>query len=118
MSKGKEKTLEERVKHLEDQIDMLITIADDEKKPFIYLALESGLSHDQVKKILDLMDNVRTSLKTKPMGHVKFESEIFKIVPSHDGDYKFAETIILTLNDEHRYTDVYQHMKKDGMNLE
>ena len=32
-------------------------------------------------------------------------------------NYHFAEDIVATLNDSNKYTAVYQHMKKDGMNL-
>jgi len=110
--------LETRVKHLEERVEMLAEIADSETKPFTFLALESGLSHEQVKKILDLMERVRDTMKQKkPMHHAQFEQAIYEIVPTHKGDYHFAESVVLTLKDEHRYEDVYKHMKKSGMNL-
>lgn len=110
--------LEARVKHLEERVEMLAEIADSKTKPFTFLALESNLSDEQVKKILDLMDKVRESiLQKKPMHHAQFEQAIYEIVPTHNRDFKFAESVVLTLNDEHRYEDVYKHMKKSGMNL-
>ena len=51
------------------------------------------------------------------MHHHQFEEAVYEIVPSHKDDYHFAESIISTLNDEHRWEKVHQHMKKDGMNL-
>lgn len=110
--------LEARVKLLEERVKMLAEIADSETKPFTFLALESDLSHEQVTKILDLMDKVRKTMKEgKPMHHAQFEQAIYEIVPIHNGDYQFAESVVLTLKDEHRYEDVYKHMKKSGMNL-
>ena len=117
MSEARIKELEARVNHLEARVKMLAEIADSETRPFTYLALESDLTHEQMTKILDLMDRVRDSLKSKPMHHAQFEQAVYEIVPSHKSDYHFAESIVMTLNDEHRYEDVYKHMKKSGMNL-
>ena len=117
MSQAEINELKERVKHLEERVKMLAGIADSETRPFTFLALESDLTEAQVKKILDLMDRVRESLKSKPMHHAQFEQAVYEIVPSHKGDYHFAESIVTTLNDEHNYEDVYKHMKKSGMNL-
>lgn len=65
------------------------------------------------------MDEVFESLKTsKPMSASAFEIRVYEIVPSHKGDYAFAEFIVHSLNLEGRYEDVYKHMKKNGMNLE
>ncbi len=119
MSEAKIRDLEKRVKHLEERVRMLAEIADSETRPFMFLALESDLSDVQVKKILDLMNKVRNTMKEgKPMHHAEFEKAIYEIVPSKNGDYHFAESIVMTLNDERRYTDVYKHMKKSGMNQE
>lgn len=97
---------------------MILELVDSDKKPFVYSALEHGLTSAQVKKIYDLMDRVRISIKkNKPMNRQDFEDEIYKIIPSRKGDYHFAEEIVSTLNEERRWQDVYLHMKKDGMNI-
>jgi hypothetical protein len=110
--------LEERVKFLEERIELLIEIADPEKDPFVHLALEVGLTKDQIEKILDLMDKVRKEINAgKSVSHHQFESKIYEIVPSRYGDYKFAEAIVLTLKEVGKYEDVYEYMKKNGMNI-
>lgn len=87
--------------------------------PFSYLVIETGLTKEQVGQILDLMDEVRTDLRKtgKSMNHSEFENRIYKIVPSRKGDYHFAEDIVSTLNDERRFTEVFDWMKKSGMNF-
>jgi len=110
--------LENRVKHLEERVKMLVNIADPEKHPFTYLALETNLTHSQVEAILELMDKAQKSLRIgDPMNHAVFEGRVYEIVPIKNGDYHFAESIVATLNDSHQYSDVYEHMKKDGMNI-
>lgn len=110
--------LEKRVKHLEERVNMLIEIADYESKPFTFLALEAGLSDEQIDKIFDLMDEVSKSLRTdKPMSHGEFEDRVYQVVPTRKGNYHFVESIVRTLNKEGRWQEVYTHMKKDGMNI-
>ena len=111
--------LEARVQRLEEQVRRLINIADPEKHPFTYLVLEMGVTDDQVEKIFALMEQVRKQIldhKT-PMHHAEFEQRVYEIVPSHKGDYHFAESIVMCLNDTHQYTEVYDHMRTSGMNL-
>jgi hypothetical protein len=121
MSKQKSRIeeLEKRVQHLEDQIEMMLELVDDDKYPFMYLALESGLTKSQINQIFDLMEEVSraTSTDKKPMSHSEFENRIYQIVPTHKGDYHLAESIVRSLNSKGQYTEVYQHMKKSGMNL-
>lgn len=115
---SKVRELEKRVQYLEERVEFLVEIADSEKDPFIYLALETGLTKNQVDKIFNLMDEVREGINAgRPMHHHEFERRVYEIVPSRKGDYHFAESIISSLNETGRYQDVYQHMKKDGMNI-
>lgn len=114
--------LEKRVQRLEDRIRFLVTLTESlsDGHPFYYLALESELTHAQVTAIYDLMEEVLTSImENKPvMHHAEFEQRIYKIVPSHKGDYHFAESIVSTLNREgNQWKKVYEHMKKSGMNI-
>lgn len=112
------KTLGSRVQHLEEKVRMLLEVSDPKRHPFTYLALEFDLSETQYKAILDLMDEAWKSLKTtKPMRHPTFEQRVYEIIPSLNGNHEFVKSILLTLNDEGKYEDVYVHMKKDGMNL-
>lgn len=111
--------LEARVKRLEEEVKRLIAIADPEKHPFTYLVLESGLTDDQVEKIFVLMEQVRKDIlaKKEPMNHNAFEKRVYEIVPTHNGDYHFAESIVLCFNDTDQYTEIYEYFKKNGMNL-
>jgi len=63
MRQMKVRELEARIRHLEERVETLAEIADSEKRPFTYLALESGLTKSRVTKIYDLMDRVRDTIK-------------------------------------------------------
>ncbi len=107
-----------RVGKLEGQVRMLSQIADFEKHPFLFSILESDLSIEQKDAIMKLACRVQDTLKSaKPMNHVQFENELYKIAPSENGNYEFAKTIVMTLHDEGLFVDVYNHFKKDGMNI-
>ena len=110
--------LERRIEHLEYRTRLLAEIADFGNHPFLYTVLESNLTESQVTAIYDLMDEAAKTIRNgKPMNDHEFEERIYKIVPSHRGDYHFAEDIVSTLNDKGRWVDVYTHMRKDGMNI-
>lgn len=111
--------LEKRVQLLEDRIGMLMELVDSDKYPFMFLALESGLSNSQVEQIFKLMEEVSKAIISKktPMSHSEFEGRVYQIVPTHRNVYHFAESIVRTLNKKGQFQEVYQYMKKSGMNL-
>ena len=110
--------LEEKVKLLEERIEMLASIADFEKHPFIFTALEYRLSRDDVKKIYGLMEFYRKRISDgATVTYSEFEREIYKEIPSLKGNFLFAKSIVMTLNDEKLYTEVYEDLKKSGMNI-
>jgi hypothetical protein len=107
-----------RISHLEYRIKQLMSLVDPEREPFTYHAMEADLTQEQVNKILDLMDETRERIKSgSAPSHHEFEGSIYDIVPSHDGDYHFAEGIVRTLDKTGRYEDVFKHYKEHGMNL-
>ena len=111
-------SLEQKVERLEFYISLLQSLVDPERAPFIYLVLETRLSREQLDAIYKLMDEVQDGIRQgNPINHADFEQRVYDIVPSKNGDYPFAESIVSTLNQEHRYTGVYKHMKADGMNI-
>jgi len=111
--------LEQRIVELEDKIRRLLGLVDPDRHPFTYLTLEMDVTKQQVGAIFNLMDEAHKSLSSKkPMEHHDFERRVYSIVPTHDGDYHFAEDIVRTLADSDQYTDVYDHMRKSGINLE
>jgi hypothetical protein len=111
--------LAKRVQHLEDKVEMIRELIDDEKFPFMYLALESGLTMAQVNSILDLMQEVSDSIteKQNPMSRSQFEERIYQIVPTHENDYHFAQSVVRTLQRNGQFVEVYNHMKNKGMNI-
>ena len=112
------KKLEKRVGELEHKIEDLLRLVDMEKAPFSYLVLESNLTSNQVDEICDLMDDFRNYIRAgHKIKHPDFEEELYKIVPSKQGDYHFAQDVVGSLNDEGRYTDVYKALKKSGMDI-
>ena len=112
------KKLEKRVEELEHKIEDLLRLVDMEKAPFSYLVLESNLTGNQVDGIYDLMDDFRNYIRAgHKIKHSDFEEELYKIVPSKQGDYHFAQDVVGSLNDEGRYTDVYEALKKSGMDI-
>lgn len=118
--------LENKVNELGAEIErlrchrnLLMGLVDASKAPFNFLMLESNANQSQINAILDLMQSIRTAISqgNPPMSHGQFEREIYKIFPTKHGSYQLAELIVKTLNDEGKYEEVYQHMKKDGMNI-
>ena len=110
--------LKAKVKHLEERVEMLASIADFEKHPFIFTALEYRLSRDDVKKIYGLMEFYRKRISDgATITHLEFERELFKEIPSLKGNFLFAKSVVMTLNDEKLYTEVYEDLKKSGMNI-
>ena len=111
-------SLEAEVAHLKYQIRQLISLADSERAPFTHYVLEYNLTQNEVSDIYDLMDETHAAIESgNPPSHHKFESQVYKIVPSQEGNYHFAEGIVSTLNQEQRYKDVYRFMQKNGMNI-
>jgi hypothetical protein len=112
--------LEQQIEHLNFKLGLLMEMVGSQNDPFTYHCLEADLGKDQIQAILGLMDEVWNEAKKKggkPMNHHEFEQRVYQIVPSHKGDYHFAEGIVSTLYDEGKYKEVFKHMKKDGMNI-
>lgn len=103
---------------LKNQINLLMELVDPDRNPFAYHMLEADADKKQVDAVFDLMKRVRDSLNANnSINHGEFEREIYKIFPSKDGSYGFAEGIVRTLNQKHQYTDVFEYYSKNGMNL-
>lgn len=110
--------LEKRIVRLEHQVGHLLRLADMERAPFSYLVVESGMTDTQEKEVYVLMDDFSNYVKAgRRIQHHDFEQELYKIVPTMNGDYHFAENVVASLNDEERYVDVYAALKESGMNI-
>lgn len=110
--------LEKRIAELEHQVEHLLRLSDLERAPFSYLVVETGITDAQENEIYNLMEDFSNYIKAgRKIPHHDFEQELYKIMPSKNGDYHFAETVVASLNDEDRFTDVYEALKKSGMNI-
>lgn len=110
--------LDNRVRKLEQKVELLISIADCEKHPFICACLEADMDTDQVDKALDLISRAEHSLKAQnPMNFSKFEQEIFVIVPAQKGNREFAKSLLRALYSKDRFIGLYEKFKKDGIDL-
>ena len=96
-----------------------MSLVDPSTKPFSYHMLEADASRQQVDQVMGLMDSIRKTINSggTPMSHGEFESRIYKIFPSRDGHYGFAEGIVSTLHDERKWEEVYDYYSKNGMNI-
>ena len=111
-------TSEERISELEKKLEHILRLVDMDRAPFSYLVLECYLASDQEDKIYQLMDDFTNYVRAgHKINHHDFEDELYKIVPSKNGDYHFAEDVVGALNDEGRYTIVYEALRESGMNV-
>ena len=110
--------LPEEIALLENQISLLMQLVDRERHPFAYHMLEAKATKKQVDATLDLMNEASKSIiNKKPINNREFEKRVYKIFPSKDGSYGFAEGIVRTLNETGQYTDVFDYYSKDRINL-
>lgn len=101
--------LEERVEQLEFQLELLFNNAGIDR--FIY---ESKLTRLEYRAIMDLMDKYRSLIDGgKEVNHVKFEQDIYEIVPQKNGDYHFCELITKLWADEHQWEEVFMALYSD-----
>ncbi len=125
---GSYKTIPETIRALllnkkseiDHKIELLMRLVKDnpENDDFAYLLLEIGATEEQEKKIYDWMDATEKKIREKKdVTHNDFEREIYKIFPTRHGDYHLAENIVGIFGRQKRWVLVYQHMKKDGMNI-
>ena len=111
--------LQEQISQLTYRQELLMRLVDPQTSPFSYLLLEAKATRDQEKQVMDLMDSIRKMLAAgqTPLSHGEFEQRIYEIIPSHNGDYHFAEGIVSTLKEENKWTEVFDYYKNNGMNL-
>ncbi len=110
--------LKRKIDYAYHRIELLTQIADPDRHPFTHVILEREITRDQKEKLYDLMNKAQDSIaKGNAIPHHDFEKRVYEIVPKEAGDYHFAEEIVASLNVSGQYRTVYDHMKKDGMNL-
>jgi len=115
---GEFMNLEERVKQLEFQIQLLFRNTSIDRYFF-----ETNVTKEQYLDILDYMDVIRTKIGAgEEVHHRTFEAEIYNIVPEYNGNYHFCESITQLFAENHDWEEVfpalYGNMPKHGGEIE
>ena len=101
--------IEERLAFIEFRQELLFENSDLDR-----LLFEYEIDHAQYEKIMDLMQAYRTKIDTKKSAHhATFESELYAILPEHEGDYHMCEYIARAFMDEHRWEEVFPALYGD-----
>lgn len=95
--------LEERVKQLEFQNQLLFTNSSIDRHLF-----ETNVTKVQYIAIQNLMDDIQEKLDAgEEVQHYTFESEIYKIVPERTGDYHFCKSIAMLFAEDGQWKEVF-----------
>jgi hypothetical protein len=101
-----------RVKKLEHKVDLLSSIADYEKHPFIFTCLEADMDTNQVDATLALITKAENSLRTENcITYGQFGNELCKIVPAQKHNPEFVTCILNALHDEDKFSGLYEFFK-------
>jgi hypothetical protein len=107
------KEIAERIRRLEQRVNLLTSIADCDSYPFICVCLESGMDSDEVDKTVDLINRAEHSLNTEnPTSYSEFEKQLLEIVPAQKNNPEFAKDIILSMVKKDKFYKGYDHFKK------
>lgn len=104
--------LEQRLDFIEFRQQLLFDNDD-----YSRLLFEFNVTREQRDAIYDLFDRIREQLDNgETVHHGGYEQSIYEIVPHHEHNYHFAESIAQTLHGQDRYTEafeaLYGHMPK------
>lgn len=110
--------LEKRIDLLEFQLDLLFENTDLSR--FVY---ELKLTREQYQSIMNLMDDYRAKIEAgEKVDNGIFETEMYELVPEHNRDYHFCESITRLFAEAGRWTEVFpalygQMPKYNGFNV-
>jgi hypothetical protein len=98
--------LNERLDLIEFRQELLFNNREIDRLIFQY-----NVTRDQYNRIIYLMDNYRKMIDNKEqVSHGSFEEEIYKIVPRHDGEYHFCESIARAFAEADRWIEVFDKL--------
>jgi hypothetical protein len=101
--------LEQRIEQLEFKQQLLFDNDDVSR-----LLFEYNITREQYRKIMDLMDDYRKKIDKKiEVSNSEFEDAIYKIVPSHCGDYHMCEYLTRSFMDAGRWDEVFPALYGD-----
>lgn len=95
--------LEERVEQLEFQVQLLFNNSGIDRYLF-----ETNVTKAQYDKIMDFMETMQDKLSAgEKVGCYTFEKGIYDIVPEHNGDYHFCESLAERFAKDDRWCEVF-----------
>jgi Protein of unknown function (DUF1878) len=108
--------LDERIDLLEYQVELLAQIMQDPKHShFNHIILERKLNRLDVNKIYGLLDMV--SENPTATDRDDFLERLSDLIPKFSGDAMFASSILSSLNEDGKYTNVYEYLKYNDASL-
>ena len=111
-------SLAKRIEKLEQKVGLLVSIADNNKYPFIYKCLEADMTADQVDRTLVLINKAEQSFRTKnPVSYAQFEKELLEIVPSQKRNADFTKELIRALVKKDQFYKGYKRFRREGIDI-
>lgn len=101
---------DEKLVELEKRLDLIefrqqLLFDNDEVSRLLF---EYGITHEQYRKIMGLMDEYRQQIaNNQEVSHGAFEEAIYKIVPEHASDYHMCEYLARAFMEVGRWDEVF-----------
>ena len=112
--------LEQEIAELRRTLARMFTILDisTTKEPFLRLMISLDATESQEAEVYDLMAEVDTALTERrpAMDHFEFCDRLYKIFPGQQPQH-LAEAVVTRLAQDGGWDEVYQHLRRSGMNL-
>ncbi len=110
MEQRKFDSIEERIDFIEFRQQLLF-----DNDNLSRLLFEYQITENEYRRIMDYMDSLRNKIDNgEKIYSSVFEDEIYKIVPSHYGDYYFCEYIARAFWESGRWEEVFPALYKDS----
>jgi hypothetical protein len=103
--------IEKKLKELEEKIEFLMFRQDllFYNSAVDRILYEYGINKKQYNQIMDLMDEYSEKIGNKEkVNHVTFEEEVYRIVPEHNGNYHFVESLTRAFWEDGRWEEVFE----------
>lgn len=103
MNNEQYKEIMERLDFIEFRQELMFNNKDIDRSIFEY-----KITRSQFNDIKDLMDKYRNLIENgEKCSHHSFESDMYKILPEHDGDYHMCEEIAINFFIDGRWKEVF-----------
>ncbi|MED1603040.1 DUF1878 domain-containing protein [Alkalihalophilus marmarensis] len=102
-------TLEERLDLIEFRQRLLFDNDD-----FSRLMFDHDVTRKQLAGILDLFSSLRNRIDDgEEVSSSRYELNIYELVPQHEHNYHFAESVAQTLHEAGRFEEVFEELYGD-----